>query len=104
MLGAHCIKSWSITQSVIALSSGAVEYYGLVRSGSQGLGLRPLLGDLGVEVSITLLSDASAARGIASRRGLGKVCHIEVSRLWLQQHVASGDITVEKGKWNRLCG
>ena len=41
-------------------------------------------------------TDASAAIGIASRRGLGKVRHIEVFQLWLQQRVANGDLDVQK--------
>ena len=43
--------------------------------------------DLGVNMSITILTDASAAKGIASRRGLGKVRHIEVNQLWVQERV-----------------
>ena len=38
MLGQHMIKSWSTTQSVIALSSGEAEYYSMVKGGSVGLG------------------------------------------------------------------
>ena len=41
-------------------------------------------------------TDASAAIGIASRRGLGKVRHVEVSQLWLQQRVADGGLSVQK--------
>ena len=67
-----------------------------MKSGSQGLGIRALLGDLGVERTVVLNTDASAAIGIASRRGLGKVRHIEVSQLWLQQRVANGDLSVQK--------
>ena len=40
--------------------------------------------------------DASAAIGIVLRRGLGKVRHIDVSQLWLQHKVASGEIQVKK--------
>ena len=43
-----------------------------------------------------MLSDASAAIGIASRRGSGKVRHIEVNQLWLQDKVLTGDIEVTK--------
>ena len=96
MFGDHCLKSWSRTQQVIALSSGEAEYYGLVKSGSQCLGIRALLGDLGVERTVTLNTNASAAIGVASRRGLGKVRHIEVSQLWLQQRVANGGLSVQK--------
>ena len=96
MLGGHCLKVWSLTQKVIALSSGEAEYYGLVKSGSQGIGIRALFGDLGVTCTVVSNTDGSAAIGIASRRGLGKVRHIEVSQLWLQQRVASGDLRVQK--------
>ena len=85
MLGAHCIKTWSVNQGYIALSSGEVEYYGAVRGASQALGLKAMLSDLGVHVGVELMVDASAAIGIAMRRGLGKVRHIELNELWLQE-------------------
>ena len=44
-----------------------------------------MLADMGVNMKIRLRTDASAAKGIASRRGLGKVRHIEVHQLWLQK-------------------
>merc|ERR1711895_351289 len=34
MLGEHLIKGWSVTQAVIALSSGEAEYYGIVKGSS----------------------------------------------------------------------
>ena len=98
MHGSHCLKSWSSTQSVIAGSSGEAEYYGIVKGGSNSVGMRSLMNDLGVNISIHIKSDASAAIGIASRRGLGKIRHLEVSQLWLQQRVASEDLKIEKVK------
>ena len=56
------------------------------------------MNDLGVSVSIHIKSDASAAIGIASRRGLGKIRHLEVSRLRLQQRVASEGLKIGKVK------
>ena len=96
MWGSHLIKSWSSTQSVIALSSGEAEYYGIVKGASVGLGLQAVLRDFEVDCSITIKSDATAAIAIASRRGLGKVRHIEVCQLWLQEKVRKGDIKVVK--------
>ena len=98
MMGKSVIKAWSSNQSVIALSSGEAEYYALVKGASQGIGIKNIMEDLGVEVAqkIQLLSDASAAIGIASRRGSGKVRHIEVNQLWLQGKVLSGSIEVIK--------
>ena len=96
--GSHVVKSWSSTQSVIALSSGESEFYSIVKGCSQGLGLRSLLMDLGVESKVKLLTDASTGKAIASRRGLGKVRHIEVSNLWVQEKIKNGDIEVQKIK------
>ena len=37
LLGSHHLKGWSVTQSVVALSSGEAEYYGIVQGASVGL-------------------------------------------------------------------
>ena len=96
MLGTHTIKTWSTTQSVIALSSGEAEYYGMVKGASVGLGTRELIKDLGVNLRTKVNTDASAAIGIASRKGLGKVRHIEVNQLWLQDKVGTKEIEILK--------
>ena len=96
MWGSHLIKSWSSTQSVVALSSGEAEYYGMVKGASVALGLQSVLKDFNIDCGITLKSDASAAIAISNRRGLGKVRHIEVCQLWLQDKVRRGDIKVVK--------
>ena len=96
MWGSHIIKSWSSIQSVVALSSGEAEYYSMVKGASVALGLQSVLKDFNIECSIVLKSDASAAIAISTRRGLGKVRHIEVCQLWLQDRVRRGDLKVVK--------
>ena len=96
MIGEHVVKSWSTTQAVIALSSGEAEYYGIVKGSSVGLGARSVLRDLGCSVRICVMTDSSAAKGMASRKGLGKVRHVEVNQLWVQQKVGSGEIELKK--------
>ena len=88
MLGQHMIKSWSTTQSVIALSSGEAEYYSMVKGGSVGLGAQAMLREMGVELNLVIKCDASAAVGIVMRRGLGRFRHIDLSQLWIQENVA----------------
>ena len=58
--------------------------------------------DIAVKPGIELCVDASAAVGIASRRGLGKQRHIELNELWLQDMVARGRVAIRKvdGKAN----
>ena len=94
----NVIKTWSSNQGVVALSSREAEYYGLVKGASQGIGLRNLARDLGVEcfAAIQIASGASAAIGIAARRGAGKIRHIEVSQLWLQAQVSNGEVELCK--------
>ena len=62
-----------------------------------------MLRELGVRKGLRLKTDASAAKGIASRKGLGKMRHLEVNQLWLQDKVARGEVELEKvdGKINR---
>ena len=90
--GHHSIKSWSVNQPVIALSSGEPEYYSLVKGASNTIGVESIMSDLGVSYvdPILIRSDASAAIGIASRIGIGKVRHIEVSQLWVQDKIVEG--------------
>jgi hypothetical protein len=78
------------------LSSGEAEYYGIVKGASFSLGTQSLLRDMGIHAEVHMYTDSSAAKGIASRRGLGKVRHIEVNQLWLQDQVLSGKITLTK--------
>ena len=96
MLGQHCIKTWSSTQAIIALSSGEAEYYGVVKATSVGLGCRAMLQDFNVSVSLRVHTDAEAAKGIASRVGLGKTRHISVHYLWVQERIRSGDMELHK--------
>ena len=68
MLGKHMIKAWSKQQAVVAISSGEAEYYALVKGGSEGLGVKGIMKDMGYEVGIEMRTDASAAIGIVNRR------------------------------------
>ena len=96
MLGKHCIKHWSSTQPSVSLSSGEAEFYGVVRGAGQGLGYQALLGDLGVSVPLRVWTDSSAALGICSRQGLGKLRHLDTHTLWVQQAVRSKRIDLKK--------
>ena len=85
MHGNHCVRSWSTTQSVIALSSGEAELYGIVKGASAALCFQSVAADLGVPLSVEIFSDSAAARGMVRRTGLGKVRHIHVQELWVQR-------------------
>ena len=96
MLGRHTIKHWSSTQPSVTLSSGEAEFYGVVRGTGQGLGYQALLKDLGLAVPLRVWTDSSAALGICSRQGLGKLRHLDTHTLWVQQAVRSKRLVLKK--------
>lgn len=90
MWGHHLIKSWSSTQSVVALSSAEAELYALLKTACQALGVASLASDFGIELEVIVNSDSSAALAITQRHGLRKLRHINVQWLWLQDQVKCG--------------
>ena len=52
--------------------------------------------DLGRTLRLVIKTDSSAAKGIASRRGVGKVRHLHTPCLWVQQRIFRRDLSVEK--------
>ena len=96
MFGKHTMKHWSSTQSSTALSSGEAEFAGVIRGSGQGLGYQALLEDLGIKVPLRVWTDSSAAIGICSRQGLGKMRHLDTHTLWIQQAVRSKRVDLRK--------
>ena len=96
MRGSHCIRHWSSTQPTIAPSSGQAELGGISKGMSQGIGLRSIAQDLGVDFSLQVRTDATAAIGMSRRLGVGNIRHLDVTLLWVQDHVRSGDVALEK--------
>ena len=97
-IGDHTIKTWSSTQSVIALSTGEAEMYAINRTAATGMGGQSILKDLGVQLELRVFTDATTGKSLVSRRGLGKVRHIAVNELWLQSHVHAKTVTIVKIK------
>ncbi len=90
------IKHWSSTRTSVALSSGEAEFAGVIRGAGQGLGYQALLRDFGVEARLRVWTDSSAAIGICSRQGLGKLRHLDTHTLWIQQAVRTKRIDLRK--------
>ena len=90
------VKAWSKTMGVLALSSGEFELAAVVRAATEGVGLHSILNDFCLCGHVAIKSDATAAIGMVHRLGLGKVRHLAVGDLRVQQHVRSGKIRVSK--------
>ena len=99
MHGSHCLKHWSSTQATLSLSTAESELHGICKGMQMGIGFKSLCKDLGLHMKIRLHSDATVAICIARRRrrrGLGKLRHLDVEDLWVQEKVR--DKTVEIAK------
>ena len=93
------LKNWSRTQKARALSSGEAEYYAMVSGCAEALGFQSLLKDLGYDdIDIVMRTDSTAAMGTSARRGLGKLRHVELRFLWLQDMVQEGRVKLQKVK------
>ena len=102
MLGSHVIKSWSHTQKTVALSSGEAELTAMVKTSCEALGVQSMMKDWGRDMSITVYADSSAALGVARRRGAGKLRHVRIGMLWIQELRAEEELDFTKvaGKEN----
>ena len=96
MLGFHLVKHWSKTQTTVALSSAEAELTGICSGAANGLGFQALAKDLGIPLSLTVLTDAAAAVGICRRKGLGKVRHLATADLWVQDRVKNKYFVLER--------
>ena len=60
------------------------------------IGMTQLAADWGMNVKGKVFVDSSAAIGIAHRRGNGKMRHVRVGDLWIQEKVENKELEVQK--------
>ena len=94
--GSHTIKTWSKTQSIIAKSSGESALYAIVKASTEALGAITLFEDIGIFVEARIHVDATAAKSILERQGVGGVRHIEMDTMWLQEQRARARLPLTK--------
>ena len=88
MAGQHWLGHWSRTQATVALSSGEAELNAAVTACSEGRGLKNMVEEMHGEIELEVIGDSSASMGIMNRMGAGRVKHLEVKQLWVQDSVA----------------
>ena len=62
----------------------------------KGLGMLAIMEELEIPASLKVKSDAVAAIGIVKRQGLGRIRHLAVADLWVQQKSKLGTVSYEK--------
>ena len=85
MIGSHFLKGWSRTQQSITLSSAEAELTAMVKASCETLGILNMTRDFGKGYKGAIHADSSAALGICKRKGSGKLRHISVGLLWIQE-------------------
>ena len=104
--GDHTIRTASSVQSTISLSSGESEYYAAVKGAAFLLSVLALMEDWNMkpkgmlkskmDPKGVLMSDSSAARSYASRKGLGRQRPVQTRFLWLQERICGQDLAIKK--------
>ena len=80
----------------MALSSGEAEYYAITRGSAAAIMVQNILAEMDRKYKLACLTDSSAAKGITHRRGVGRVKHLELKELWVQDKVEKGELEVRK--------
>ena len=93
MRGSHLIKHWSSTQKAVTLSSAEAELCGIVKGTTEALGIQSVGRDLGLSMTLNIHTDSTAAVGIC---GIGRVRHLAVGQLWVQEGLRRGDFRLFK--------
>ena len=97
-IGDHWLKSWSKTQSSITLSSAEAELVAMSKAAAEILGIANLANDLGNRLTGHLMADSSSALAVVAKRGAGKLRHININHLWLQELEKRAKDPVKFGK------
>ena len=92
----HMIKAWSKTQNSISSSSAEAELIAMVKLSTELLGLMNLARDLNCRLHGRVWADSSAALAVVKRQGAGRLRHINISLLWVQEQETLKKLYYEK--------
>ena len=90
------MKTYSRQQKTIALSSAEAELHAMVAASAEVMGIVGLCSDLGMKMQGEILADSAAALGISNRSGIGKVRHLRIQALWVQEVRSTGRLSYKK--------
>ena len=109
MLGGHLLRAWSRTQQSVTTSSAEAELVAMNKAAAELLGCMSMLTDFGerdgraegdsasdATIFGVVCGDSAAALSVANRQGLGKLKHVRLGELWIQEKVHNKELTLEK--------
>ena len=83
---ATCL-TFSTTQQTLAHSAAEAELNAIISGSCESLGVKLLLEEIGREVTVEIRSDSTSGISIASRLGQGRLKHLELRQLAVQEWV-----------------
>ena len=83
-------------QALAAFISAEAELYSLNQGECMAMGAQAYLADWGFHRPLIAYTDASGAKALTERRGLGKLRHISARFLWMQERVSMRHLSLRK--------
>jgi hypothetical protein len=90
------LHHWSRTQPCVAQSTCEAELVAANAGACEARMLQNLMQEIGLQVHMELRTDSNSARQTVMKRGSGRMKHLDVKRLWLQQELREGRISIER--------
>ena len=90
------LTSWPRTQGRLALSSCEAELVALTVAGQEANFVRTVMEEIKEPTRVRLYTDSTSAQQIAERRGLGRLKHVELRWLWLQDEFRAGRLELAR--------
>ena len=84
------------------MSSSEAEYYAVENGSDEGVAVQAMAEELGWKMKVRVWTDSGGAKSAVSRRGIGRMRHMELKYLWIQEAVQRQRIHMRKvqGKFN----
>ena len=88
-------------ESLVAHAAGGRIEFGVAKAaadglGADGLGAKHLSEELLDPMGLVIKTDAAAAKGLIQRQGAGRVKHLSVKQLWVQERESAGELEIVK--------
>ena len=102
--GGHLLETYSSTQQTATLSTSESEYISITKGAAHALEVRSAMVVFGITFNVLCETDPSAGRAVVTRRGVGRVRHLDARLLWLQQLCTEGVVQVLSQAWRAQRG
>ena len=73
----------------------------LVRASTEALGFAQMCAEFRIDLEVQVFADASAALAVAARKGCGRMRHLRLGDLWIQEKASSGEVAYYKVEGQR---